>query len=275
MLPDPNSSAAFEFTLRVERFYAALMRAAQVGSSADAGPHLGGKLLYAGELDAEGRALIVAGNIGGAASLAATADQDAGKQAIRDGVADFLVNSLDEALRVLKNEIRKCETVAVCAAAGPDAIEREMLQRGVRPDLLRPCYELAGHSPFVAQGARRIQLAAPDPDLTLLTWRVDAAPAQWLPKLDRIALACLGSRDGSREDAARRWTRLAPRFLGRIARDVRIVYCEPDTAGEIVVRLQAAFKSGEIGVNASLSLSRGDEVFLVQLSPEDAADREN
>ena len=34
-------------------------------------PCLGGQLLYAGELDATGRALVVAGNIAGAASLAA------------------------------------------------------------------------------------------------------------------------------------------------------------------------------------------------------------
>ena len=63
-----------------------------------------------------GRALLLAGNIAGAASLAVTADAAAQKQSIRDGVADFLVNSLDEALRILKNEVRKREPVAVCVA---------------------------------------------------------------------------------------------------------------------------------------------------------------
>ena len=96
-------------------------------------PSLGGKLLYAGELDGSGRVLVVAGNVAGAASLAATAIQRAQKQAIRDGVVDFLVNSLDEALRILKNEIRKRETVAVCMGAAPEAVEREMPERGVLP----------------------------------------------------------------------------------------------------------------------------------------------
>jgi urocanate hydratase len=96
---------------------------------------LGGKLFYAGELDGEGRALVVAANIAGAASLVATADRAAQKQAIRDGVADCLVNSLDEALRILKNQLRKRETVAVCLGLAPEAVEREMLERGVLPDL--------------------------------------------------------------------------------------------------------------------------------------------
>ena len=134
MPPDLNGTAAFDLALQAERFYAALIHT--VGS--DREPNLGGKLLYAGELDREGRALIVAANIAGAASLAATDEPAAQKQAIRDGVADFLVTSLDEALRILKNQIRKRETVAVCVAAAPEAVGREMLRRGVLPDLLRP-----------------------------------------------------------------------------------------------------------------------------------------
>jgi hypothetical protein len=64
--------------------------------------------------------------------------------------ADFLVTSLDEALRILKNEIRKREAVAVCVAAAPRPWRCEMLERGVLPDLLRPADESSAHSPFVA-----------------------------------------------------------------------------------------------------------------------------
>ncbi len=100
-------------------------------------PSLGGRLLYAGELDDEGRVVVLAGNIAGCATLAATADIAAQKQAIRDGVVDFLVTSLDESLRILKNEVRKKGTVAVCVAASPEEIEQQMLERGVEPDLTR------------------------------------------------------------------------------------------------------------------------------------------
>ena len=190
-------------------------------------PNLGGKLLYAGELDREGRALIVAANIAGAASLAATAEPAAQKQAIRDGVADFLVTSLDEALRILKNQIRKRETVAVCVAAAPEAVEHEMLERGVLPDLLRPgAAATAEFATFLSQGAQQIQPSALDENQTLLAWSVASAPAQWLPKLDAIALDCLEPEDA----AARRWLRLAPRYLGRLSQNQRLLRCNTESA---------------------------------------------
>jgi len=119
MPPDLNATAAIDLALQAECFYAALIPTA----GSDAEPNLGGKLLYAGELDQEGRALIVAANIAGAASLTATAGSAAQKQAIRGGIIDFLVTSLDEALRILKNEIRKRETVTVCVTAATAAVE--------------------------------------------------------------------------------------------------------------------------------------------------------
>lgn len=51
--------------------------------------------------------MVRAANIAGAASLSATTDAIAQRNSIRDRVVDFLVTSLDEARRILKNEIRK------------------------------------------------------------------------------------------------------------------------------------------------------------------------
>ena len=84
----------------------------------------------------DGRAMVIAGNVSGCAILAATADLAVQKLVIRDGVVDFVITSLDEALRILKNEVRKCATVAVCVAAAPSVVEREMDERGVVPDLV-------------------------------------------------------------------------------------------------------------------------------------------
>src|SRR5579864_9118351 len=131
MSDDSRYSQEAAFALRVLSFYNRLTPAE--GSDE---PDLGGRLLYAGELDEDGRALIVAANIAGAASLCATANEHQQKQAVRDGIVDFLVTSLDEALRILKNEIRKHAPVAVCIAAAPAEIEGLMAERGVQPDLL-------------------------------------------------------------------------------------------------------------------------------------------
>jgi hypothetical protein len=254
LTPDPSPSAALDFILHVERLYASLIRHAssagmEPGPTAE--PALGGKLLYAGDLGPDGRATLVAGNIAGAASLAATADPGAGKQAIRDGAADFLVNSLDEALRILKNEIRKREAVAVCIAAAPEMVECEMLERGVVPDL-------TSHIELVPETSGQV----------LLTWRVDSAPAQWLPKLYRIAVDCLESHAGEGADAAVRWLRLAPRYLGRLAQGVHIVRCNPETANDFIQAAQNAVNRGEIAVQVRIamkeSLNGSEDSFVLQ-----------
>jgi urocanate hydratase len=233
LTPEFIATDALDFTLEVERLYASLMRF--VAPAAE--PSLGGRLLYAGELDAPARALLVAANIAGAASLAATADPVAQKQAVRDGVADFLVNSLDEALRILKNEIRKRETVAVCIAVAPEAIEREMQERGVVPDIVQP----------IKQGAE------PE-DNVLLAWSVATAPAHWLPKFDAIALDCLGKTGTSKIGAALRWLRLAPRYLGRLGQGLRVLRCGADAAKEFESRVREAVDHGEISVAVDIRL---------------------
>jgi urocanate hydratase len=237
------------FALQVERLYAGLIRNAGTPGLAsetrDPEPSLGGKLLYAGQLDEEARALLTAANIAGAASLAASADAATRKQALRDGVVDFLVTSLDEALRILKNEIRKRETVTVCVALEPETVEQEMLERGVAPDLLRPAAE------DLPEGQ------------TLLSWRVASSPSIWLPKLDAIALDCLDSQAGT----ARRWLHLAPRYLGRMAQGLRVLRCGESAAANFLERMRREVESGEIGVRVELKLSREGQSEQYSFAP--------
>jgi hypothetical protein len=249
---DPEASTAFPFTLEVYGFYSTLI--ARVGdaseSNSDNEPSLGGKLLYAGELDEGGRALMVAGNIAGAASLVATLDTSAQKQAIRDGVVDFLVTSLDEALRILKNEIRKRGTVAVCVSLAPMEIEREMLERGVLPDLFRPdqtatTERQASLTSAASSGNNPMSVPA------LVQWSVASAPAQWLPKLDAIALDCLDSA----ERIVRRWIRLSPRYLGRLAHGLHLAFLDRAFGAKFVERIREHFERGEIGVHAQIQVS--------------------
>lgn len=263
----PIPSSALDFTLQVERLYAALIHTAV--NPTDREPSLGGKLLYAGELEPDGRALLVAGNIAGAASLAATADPAARKQAIRDGVADFLVNSLDEALRILKNEIRKRETVAVCIAADPESVDREMLERGVLPDLLAPLsFRGSSSEDSFESTVQRIELSSAPGSQALVAWSVDAAPAQWLPKLDFLAIECLHENAGHGAAAARRWLRLAPRYLGRLAENFRVLHCHPDTANELVSRVQSAVNQKQIGVDVCIRVNGDERIFRLQPSRE-------
>lgn len=207
------------FSLLAHRYYSLLM--AQAETQAAGEPGLGGKLLYAGDLDENGRALVIAANIAGAASLSASADPQAQKNAMRDGVVDFVVTTLDEALRILKNEIRKRQGVAVSVAASSAEIESQMSARGVLPDILRP----------------PDQVSAPNKSLdgAVVTWMVLAAPGRWMPRLDALALQCAEGRQG----AMHRWLRMAPRYLGRLAQSTHLVHADREFAIKFIERLQS------------------------------------
>jgi len=241
---EAQTPAAFEFVEFVVRAYTGLVQT----PFADPETGLGGRLFYAGELDGEGRALIVAANIAGAASLVATADSAAQKQAIRDGVADFLVNSLDEALRILKNQLRKRETVAVCVSLAPQSVEREMQERGVLPDLLRRDVHLAPyHNALMLQEGEPEEIDFKKVP-ALVTWTVASDQAKWLPKLDAIALDCLAADAWT----ARRWLRLSPRFLGRLAHGLRMLHCDREFAARFFEQMRLRADRGEITVAVEL-----------------------
>lgn len=195
---------------RVYRIYAGMAR------ELDPETGLGGKLVWAGELDAEGSRLVRAANIAGAASLSATADAVAQREAIHQGVIDFLVTSLNEALRILKNEIRKCNAVAVGVTGSPERVVEEMRERGVLPDLLRAPAESDVAAKFMKQGARVIVPGSPPDGFDFLVFA--NPPADF----DARALALVPESD----IATRRWLRLSPRYLGPQTRRVRSIECD-------------------------------------------------
>lgn len=205
---------------------------------------LGGKLFYASELDDAGRAFLVAANIAGAATLAATADSAAQKLAIREGVADFLVTTLDEALRILKNQLRKRETVAVCVAQPPSEVESEMNGRGVAPDLLRRELRV----PLLPEALPIQESEETERDLcripALVTWRLDSALPRDLARLDEIALNFLDAGAW----ATRRWLRLSPRYLGRLAQGLHLLDTNSEFAARFIDRVRQSAERGEITV---------------------------
>lgn len=267
MPTNPNPSAALEFVLHVERYYSDLMLTVHHGL--DAKPSLGGKLLYAGPLDPPASALLVAANIAGAASLAVSTDAALGRQAIRDGVVDFLVTSLDEALRILKNEIRKRSTVAVCVAQESEAdFARQLFEHGVLPDLLPPRSAPAPEfASFLSQSARPVVAIHPDANQALIAWSVADAPAHWLPKLDALAVDCLSSDPSPAAASARRWLRLAPRYLGRIAQGLRLLRCNECAANHIIERVREKVAGAEIGVPVDLTVSCNEKSEKFSFAP--------
>ena len=245
----PPAPDVLNFAARVAAAYTKLI----ASPHADPEIGLGGQLFYAGDLDDEGRALVVAANIAGAATLVASANPTAQKQAIRDGVADFLVTSLDEALRILKNQLRKRETAAVCVAIEPAEMEREMEERGVAPDILRREASVAA----IHEAVEKEAFDETDPALipALVIWQVESARHQSLAKLDEIALQCLDDGDW----ISRRWLHQAPRYLGRMAQGLRLLSTHREFYARFAEQIRACADRGEIAFSCEvLSFRQGE-----------------
>ena len=95
----------------------------------------GGALMVSCGLGRGGATLALAGNIAGAACMAIDARAEVCRAALHSGACDFVVNSVDEALRILKNEIRQRRPVSVGLAMEPNAALNELIDRGVRPEI--------------------------------------------------------------------------------------------------------------------------------------------
>ena len=93
----------------------------------------GGRLVLSCGLNAEGAALALATNIAGAVCLSIEPDAELLKGALRSGACDFAVNTLDEALRTMKNEVRKGLPLSVGLHGTTTGVLAEVLERGLLP----------------------------------------------------------------------------------------------------------------------------------------------
>lgn len=130
-------------------------------------------------------------SIAGGTSLALDSDAAAMKAALRAGWLDFVVNSLDEALRALKNEVRQKRPLSVGLIADIDTTLGEMEERGVQPDM----HLVPAGSADLASG--------PDEHF------FPVANITALRAIDAALLGILSEGDLVR----RRWLQYAPQFL--------------------------------------------------------------
>ncbi|MGC8548970.1 MAG: hypothetical protein ACP5M4_04635 [Acidobacteriaceae bacterium] len=202
--------------------YAALEQMAAQRGMAEPGhaAWLGGWLVAVLDVDVQGIAALVAGAVAGAAVLAVDAQRERVKELLRYGICDFVVNDLDEALRILKNEVRKKQPVSVCLSADPEKTALEMVERGLQPEVLAGQH-VVWAATLVERGALWLEDGSEHgAELgTMVTWRLRNQTAAWaagpvLARVDELASAML--EDAAEGTALRRqWLQRAPRYLGR------------------------------------------------------------
>jgi urocanate hydratase len=107
---------------------------------------LEGKLVVSGGMGGMGGAQPLAATMTGAAFLGVEVDPERIKKRLKTGYCDFMVNSLDEALRILKNAVRKREAVSVGLVGNCADVIPELAARGVVPDVLTD--QTSAHDPL-------------------------------------------------------------------------------------------------------------------------------
>src|SRR5215471_1817300 len=117
------------------------------------GGELEGKLIVSGGMGGMGGAQPLAATMAGAAFLGIDVDPERIKKRLKTGYCDYMVNTLDEALRILKNAIREKKAVSVGLVGNCAEIIPELGARGVVPDVLTD--QTSAHDPlngYIPQG---------------------------------------------------------------------------------------------------------------------------
>jgi urocanate hydratase len=110
------------------------------------GGDLSGKLVVTGGMGGMGGAQPLAATMNGAAFLGIDVDPERIKRRVKTGYCDVMVTSLDEALRILKNAVRKREAASVGLVGNCADLIPELAKRGVVPDVLTD--QTSAHDPI-------------------------------------------------------------------------------------------------------------------------------
>lgn len=116
---------------------------------------MGGKFVASSSMAGSRVALPLAATMHGAVFLGIDANSERIKRCVKTGYCDVMVNSLDEALRILKNAVRKHEAASVGLLGNPADVIPEMASRGVVPDLLSAAENQENATPNVLQDGIR------------------------------------------------------------------------------------------------------------------------
>jgi urocanate hydratase len=203
--------------------------------SAAADKHLGGslegKLIVSGGMGGMGGAQPLAATMAGAAFLGIDVDPERIKKRLKTGYCDFMVNTLDEALRILKNAIRKKEAMSVGLVGNCADVIPELADRGVVPDLLTD--QTSAHDPlngYVPCGMTleaAIALRKSDPK-AYLDQSLDsmARHVEGMLKLQKMGSITFDYGNNIRTFAHQRGVANAYDFPGFVPAYIRPLFCE-------------------------------------------------
>jgi urocanate hydratase len=195
------------------------------------GGELAGKLIVSGGMGGMGGAQPLAATMTGACFLGIDVDAERIKKRLKTGYCDFMVNNLDEALRILKNAVRKKEAISVGLVGNCADIIPELAERGVLPDILTD--QTSAHDPlngYVPNGMsldKALELRQNDPK-AYLEKSLDAMArhVEGMLRLQKMGSVTFDYGNNIRTFAHQRGVKDAYDFPGFVPAYIRPLFCE-------------------------------------------------
>jgi len=195
------------------------------------GGDLAGKLIVSGGMGGMGGAQPLAATMTGAAFLGIDVDAERIKKRLRTGYCDFMVTTLDEALRILKNALRKKENISVGLVGNCADVIPELAERGVLPDILTD--QTSAHDPlngYVPNGMTlpaALELRQRDPKAYQeRSLDAIACHVEGMLRLQKMGAVTFDYGNNIRTFAFQRGVRNAYDFPGFVPAYIRPLFCE-------------------------------------------------
>ncbi|HZE81573.1 MAG TPA: urocanate hydratase [Candidatus Polarisedimenticolia bacterium] len=195
------------------------------------GGELAGKLVVSGGMGGMGGAQPLAATMAGACFLGIDVDAERIKKRLKTGYCDFMVNNLDEALRILKNAVRKKEALSVGLVGNCADVIPELAERGVLPDILTD--QTSAHDPlngYVPNGMtleQALELRKNDPKAYLeKSMNAMARHVEGMLRLQKMGSVTFDYGNNIRTFAFQQGVKDAYDFPGFVPAYIRPLFCE-------------------------------------------------
>jgi len=195
------------------------------------GGDLSGKLVVSGGMGGMGGAQPLAATLNGGAFLGIDVDPERIKRRVKTGYCDVMVNDLDEALRILKNAVRKREAASVGLVGNCADLIPALAKRGVVPDLLTD--QTSAHDPlngYIPQGldvAAAAELRGRDPaEYQRRSLDSIAAHVRGMLELQKLGSVTFDYGNNIRTFAFQQGVKNAYDFPGFVPEYIRPLFCE-------------------------------------------------
>src|SRR4029077_10526952 len=192
---------------------------------------LAGKLVVSGGMGGMGGGAPLGATMAGAAFLGIDVDAGRIKKRLKTGYCDFMVNNLDEALRILKNAVSKKEAISVGLIGNCADIIPELAERGVLPDILTDQTSahdpLNGYAPNGMSLEQALELRKSDPKAYLeRSMNAMARHVEGMLRLQKMGSVTFDYGNNIRTFAFQQGVKNAYDFPGFVPAYIRPLFCE-------------------------------------------------